>query len=75
MRGKQKITIGLIIIGTPTGHGTCMRQKRHRPGRVGGSLCISHFLFLHSFNYIGRLLRGPGIIGIILHKLHLKYMR
>ena len=26
---------------------------------------ISHFVCLYNFNYIGRPLRGPGIIGII----------
>ena len=26
--------------------------------------CISHFVCLYQFNYTGRLLCGPGIIGI-----------
>ena len=27
---------------------------------------ISHFVCLYNFNYTGRPLRGPGIIGIVL---------
>ena len=42
---------------------------------MGGSSYISHFVCLYNFNYTGRPLRGPGIIGIILHKLRSKYMR
>ena len=42
---------------------------------MGGSSYISYFVCLYNFNYTGRPLRGPGIIGIILHKLRSKYMR
>ena len=41
----------------------------------GWDLYISHFVCLYNFNYTGRPLHGPGIIGIILHKLRSKYMR
>ena len=40
---------------------------------MGGSSYISHFVCLYNFNYTGRPLRGPGIIGIILNKLRSKY--
>ena len=29
---------------------------------------ISHFVCLYNFNYTGRPLRGPGIIGIIFYQ-------
>ena len=31
---------------------------------------ISHFVCLYNFNYTGRPLRGPGIIGIIVSSSH-----
>ena len=33
---------------------------------------ISHFVCLYNFNYTGRPLRGPGIIGINLYVLALR---
>ena len=34
---------------------------------------ISHFVCLYNFNYTGRPLRGPGIIGIIVPYASVKF--